>query len=488
MEAVLAFLWAVATDRTKPIELGDIPEDPGLNKLIRSFKDKAEGREARQVSFENSPTRGVTQEGAEAIALSSQTMVLALNRLQESQDEEKARRESKESLLKSMGPDQKELFTSLCTTNMDTAPEMTDFMKELTKSKSPQKAMSLLKAATRDWSGTFSDAGCHRFLSGGFLSTDTNRANPGGFSVFMFFPKYVDGNGKAFDGDTAKLRDYFGLKVEDTTIAYYAKQGYFSPENPHDLHIQLSTMMRTLELVTCKGSIACKGLAYLLDPDRWEGISAMMHDRFRVEPHFGAAFCYSVDRPLQVFFKSMINRDPSDDGDPGYLRRKAQALITAVDEGLGLNVVLPKVLLGKTGTTAGAGPSKDNAEVAFRATSPTKRQKTGPSPDSKAKKGATPHTNAKPFAAWMAPKGSDYMGFFPDRAPNARPWPRFRDKRFDSERNPNSRAVPMCVRFQATGKCSMGCSLAHILREEMNSEEQNTVAKLFKEAYSQNAT
>jgi hypothetical protein len=45
-----------------------------------------------------------------------------------------------------------------------------------------------------------------------------------------------------FDGDTAKLRDYFGLKLEEATVAYYAKQGYFSPENPHDLHIQLSTM------------------------------------------------------------------------------------------------------------------------------------------------------------------------------------------------------------------------------------------------------
>ena len=214
----------------------------------------------------------------------------------------------------------------------------------------------------------------------------------------------------------------------------------------------------------------------------------MMHNRFRVEPHFGAVFCYSIDRPLQVFFKSMINRDPNDEGDTGYLRRKAQALITAVDEGLGLNVVLPKVLFGRTGAATNSGPAKDKAEVVSRVASPTKRQKTSPVTDSKSKKGATPHTNTKPFPAWMAPKGTDYMGFFPDRTPNTRPWPRFRDKRLDSERNPNSRAVPMCVRFQATGKCSMGCSLAHILREEMNSEEQNAVAKLFKEAYAQNAS
>lgn len=211
----------------------------------------------------------------------------------------------------------------------------------------------------------------------------------------------------------------------------------------------------------------------------------MLHDRFRVEPRFGAEFCYSVDRPLQVFFKSMMKwKEPALEGDADYLQRKAQALITAVDEGLGLNVVLPKVLIGRI------SPASGQEKAANRAASPTKKQKlstgtgkviagTGQS----TKKGSAPHTNAKPVGAWTAPKGADYLTFFPNRAPSALPWPRFRDRRLDSERNPHSKAVPMCVRFQATGKCSMGCSLAHVLREEMSKDEQNVVAKLFKDAY-----
>ena len=109
---------------------------------------------------------------------------------------------------------------------------MTGFMKDLIKSKSPQKALALLKAATREWAGTFSDGGCHRFLSGGFLSTDTNRANPGGFSVFMCFPKHVDGGGKAFDGDAVKLRDYFGLQTEESTIGILCQARVFLTGKP----------------------------------------------------------------------------------------------------------------------------------------------------------------------------------------------------------------------------------------------------------------
>ena len=70
-ETVLAFLWAVANEKTVPLELGDIPEDSTLNQLIRSFREKAEERSATSVSIDGSPDRVGTQVGAEALALSS---------------------------------------------------------------------------------------------------------------------------------------------------------------------------------------------------------------------------------------------------------------------------------------------------------------------------------------------------------------------------------------------------------------------------------
>ena len=107
---------------------------------------------------------------------------------------------------------------------------------------------------------------------------------------------------KAFDKNTARLREYFDLDVEDDTIAYYAKQGFFHPKNPGDLHTQLQTAHDMLELLTCKKSIATTGLAYILQPKRWRKMITILHDRFRTQPNFGSKFVYTVDRTLQNFF------------------------------------------------------------------------------------------------------------------------------------------------------------------------------------------
>jgi hypothetical protein len=112
-----------------------------------------------------------------------------------------------------------------------------------------------MKAETRNLLGTFSEGGCHRMLSNVFLSLDVNKSNPGGFTVFMFFPKALDISGKVFDGDAVIMRDYFGLNVDKSAISYYTKQDYFAPENACDLHIQLRTMRDMLELLTSKDSI-----------------------------------------------------------------------------------------------------------------------------------------------------------------------------------------------------------------------------------------
>jgi hypothetical protein len=86
----------------------------------------------------------------------------------------------------------------------------------------------------------------------------------------MFHPKSADMGTKAFDKNTARLQEYFDMDVEDDTIAYYAKQGYFHPKNPSDLRIQLQTAHDILELLTCKKSIATKGLAYIFQPRQWQ--------------------------------------------------------------------------------------------------------------------------------------------------------------------------------------------------------------------------
>ena len=119
-------------------------------------------------------------------------------------------------------------------------------MKTISTTKSPHRAIELLKGETLEWEGTFCPGSFHKFLAGGYRSLENNGANPGGFTIFMFHPKTVE-IGVKFDDSTASLRDYFGRRVEDSTIAYYAKRGYFAPTNVYDLKIQLQTTLDMLE-------------------------------------------------------------------------------------------------------------------------------------------------------------------------------------------------------------------------------------------------
>ena len=437
--------------------------------------------------------------------------MLALNRMHESQEADRSKKEAESSLFRTMGPPQRKLFTDLCTNDMMTDPLMTEFMKGLTRSKTPQKAVALLKAETRNWLGTFSEGGCHRFLSNGFLSLDSNKSNPGGFTVFMFFPKALDVSGKAFDGDSATMRDYFGMGVDEATIAYYTKQGYFAPENPYDLHIQLKTMRDMLELLTCKDSIVAKGINYILEPNRWDNITIQLHERFNTEPNFGAKFCYSIDKPIQMLLDKMTKwTNFATEGTPNYLTGKARELMEAVEEGLDLRVMLPRVLLNQKGSATGKDPktgssgdkrsspsppsNDDPNKPASKkkrktATAPTKTAASSgeaPTADAKAAATRTPsasHTNPSVRSSWRPPNGStDYLSYFPGRMPGLLDWPRFADARL-TKLNRKAAPVQLCVRYQAVGKCSMGCALAHVSFDDMRKEEQDTIDRLFREVY-----
>jgi hypothetical protein len=506
VETLLAFLWASENQKLTPIALDDVPDNAKLNLIIRGIKNKVGERGGTpRATPEVAREEGRDNFNVNNLALAS--VVNALNRMHDSQEAERTTKESESSLFRTMGPTQRQLFTMLCTTDMAQTPVMTEFMKSLSRSKTPQKAVALLKAATRPWNGTFSEGGCHRFLSNGFLSLDANKSNPGGFTVFMFFPKALDISGKAFDGDAATMRDYFGLDVDESTISYYAKQGYFSPENAYDLHIQLRTMRDMLELVTCKDSIIAKGLNYILEPTRWDNITNQLHERFATETNFGTKFCYCMDKPIQMLLDRITKWSSlATEGTPNYLTEKAAKLMEAVEEGMDLQVILPKVLLSR----------KDNTGIGvLKSTNPPRNSGSPEKPSSKKRKtvgttaaktlashsvstpggGRIPqtaassktttatHTNHSVNAAWTPPTaGTDYLSYFPNRMPGQHPWPRFTDDRL-RKRNPNATPAPLCVRFQAVGRCSMACTLAHVSVEDMSKEEQESVNKIFREVY-----
>ena len=71
----------------------------------------------------------------ELMAASSQNLVSILSRMQDVNEVDETKKEAEKSILKAMGPTQRELFLSLRTTSMDDDPAMSDFMTNLTSSK-----------------------------------------------------------------------------------------------------------------------------------------------------------------------------------------------------------------------------------------------------------------------------------------------------------------------------------------------------------------
>ena len=173
-----------------------------MRHLIRGVKGKLSGTRVQPPGgVAGLPAPEETNASMEMMAASSQSMVALLSQFQEGTESDRHKRESEKSILKTMGPTQRGLFTSLCTRRMSVEPAMTEFMVNLTTRKTPQKAINLIQSKTRDWEGTFSVGGLHRMLSNGFLSQDPNRANSGGFTIFMFHPKTADLSSKGGLGE-----------------------------------------------------------------------------------------------------------------------------------------------------------------------------------------------------------------------------------------------------------------------------------------------
>jgi hypothetical protein len=160
------------------------------------------------------------------------------------------------------------------------------------------------------------------------------------------------------------------MGVDESTLEFYMKQGFYTPNTPHDLRVQLQTTHDMLELLTCDGTIAGnKGLTSVLEPSRWAQMATVLSDRFKSEKVFGAKFCYSLDRHLQTFFKKVTRwENLATEGQARYLVNKAEELMERLEDGQGLNIVLP-VALSFAATTV---PDKKSAREQLH---PTTRQR-----------------------------------------------------------------------------------------------------------------
>ncbi|KAI2507375.1 hypothetical protein MHU86_7095 [Fragilaria crotonensis] len=315
-------------------------------------------------------------------------------------------------------------------------------------------------------------------LSHGFLSQDPNLANPGGFTIFMFHPKTVSLGEKGSKGGNELLREYLGMEVDESTLAFYMKQGFYTPSNPNDLRIQLKTALDTLELLTCDGTIAGKGLAFILEPRRWARMSTILNDRFKSEKDFGAKFCYTLDRHLQTFFNKVTRwEDMASDGQPRYLVAKAEELLERLEDGQGLNIVLP-VALSSVASTAHDGKRKLGATPATE--KPGKKKKSGEASPAGGRYGPGRSTRELGSRRRLeAAIGNEVPRTIRCEDARSKRLAVLLDTRIPKKQNRSQKAP--CV-SGSRPLCKQGCSLAHITASRMTVEARAKV-DLFKAVY-----
>jgi hypothetical protein len=220
-----------------------------------------------------------------------------------------------------------------------------------------------------------------------------------------------------------------------------------------------------------------------LDPKRWSQLTTVLNDRFKSEKEFGVKFCYSLDRHLQTFFNKVTRwEDIAADGQARYLVNKAEELIERLEDGQGLNIVLPSALSTATAPSANK-PKRAGTVTPDKATKKKKATQTAGATQAAKDTMSASHPNADPVTSWLLPEGVDYLDLFASKMPGLKGWPVLRDTRIPKSLNKAQKA-PMCVRFQSTGKCQQGCSLAHITSSDMPEGARETAAARFKVLYS----
>ena len=196
-----------------------------------------------------------------------------------------------------------------------------------------------------------------------------------------------------------------------------------------------------------------------------------MHGHFVTDKSFGTKFLYSIDRALQVFFVHVSSIEESDgnlEDVTNLLLSKAVSLMTTVEYRETLAIEVPAHLAQNARTTPASPSKKTKSPTATAASNnhPADKAATSTSFHHPSEEHVNPHT----YPSWLVDAGTGYLNLFKDRAPSVRNWPKILDDRLPKKNN-KTRAAPLCVRFQMTGKCVYGCSLAHILREKMTQGE-----------------
>jgi hypothetical protein len=119
------------------------------------------------------------------------------------------------------------------------------------------RVINIVRQATSLWGGSISDKSLLQFLCSGYLAPDVNR-EPDSMTSLRFVPhherqRFEDKSNAATDN----MRAMFGEKtLDEDSIKRYTKKQFFLPSRIEDWATQLNSVIRSIDLLTCKDGIA----------------------------------------------------------------------------------------------------------------------------------------------------------------------------------------------------------------------------------------
>jgi hypothetical protein len=233
------------------------------------------------------------------------------------------------------------------------------------------------------------------------------------------------------------------------------------------LEEQLRTTLDFLTLLTRKGSIAIEGYEY--------GLQFIAENRqiFQLAISSKPNFCVKFAFVLDGVFQGFLNQLGQFHGRTNAISKAGKILrgfqTTAIKQTMAgfsygsiPDLIMPADLGEKAGNTGNDRKDKPAAKVEAA------------QPDWWA-------VNPSPESGWAIPGGKAFTDIFNSRDPalkkNLSGWP-------ELKHHAQGKKKPLCMKYQALGRCLPGCAMAHLPPGQMPAGARAAAAKRFAEIYS----
>jgi hypothetical protein len=343
------------------------------------------------------------------------------------------REDLKKSMLSRLSGEAADLFFLLSAKDWnEDRSRIHSFTRQLLANKDMMKAVNLVTSETQAWRGSVSSRGLTQFLSTGYAATDVN-IQPGGFTIFMFRPKTAS---TFISRSTVKqnIRSMFGDgKLNDDTIMYFAKHGFYLAGSVKNLEIQLNTCVEFLDLITVRRGIASKGFATGL---RYLKTYQSAIQKMQAADHlFVIKVAYFLDRVFQDFINDLgKNRLAGDipvtiaaakhDLEREQINR-IHTILGQIKVGVAPPIQLPASLLSIQVKMEIDAPSSSSSRTPTNDKRSPEKKADKDKADKNKERMEKPHKLLVIDEDWILPKGKTYGNFFnkktfPDNVQN---WP-----------------------------------------------------------------